>query len=183
MIQIIVGTNRPESNTRKIADQVSAIYKAMGRETGEIDLADLPPDIFSPTAYAEKPASFEPMARAVVEADGLVVITPEYNGAVPGVLKYFIDMLKFPESFDHKPVCFIGLAAGDWGGMRPVEHLQQIFGYRHALIYPLRVFLPGIGNLLDEEGGLKDEELRKRLERQARGFGVFVDSVGGLSGD
>ncbi len=117
-----------------------------------LDLAKLPPEIFSPASYAEKPKSFLPFADAVLQSAGLHVVTPEYNGSVPGVLKYFIDMLKFPESFEHRPVCFTGLAAGMWGALRPVEQLQAIFGYRNAHLYPERVFLPQIYNLLDDSG-------------------------------
>ena len=56
-----------------------------------------------------------PEQQRVLDAAGLHIITPEYNGSFPGVLKYFIDMLKFPESFVEKPVAFTGEAAGLWG--------------------------------------------------------------------
>jgi NAD(P)H-dependent FMN reductase len=115
MIIIISGTNRPGSNTRKVTAQVEANYQSLGVKTHLLDLAKLPPEIFSPTAYAEKPAGFEKFTDAILAADGLVIVTPEYNGSVPGILKYFIDMLPFPESFEQRPVCFVGLAAGIWG--------------------------------------------------------------------
>jgi len=43
-----------------------------------LDLAQLPPEIFSPASYAEKPKSFQPFADAVLQSDGLHVVTPEY---------------------------------------------------------------------------------------------------------
>jgi len=73
----------------------------------------------------------------------------------------------------------VGVAAGMWGALRPVEQLQAIFGYRNAHIFPERVFLPGIGNQLDELGRLKDAELVKRLQAQAKGFVGFVKSLKG----
>jgi len=112
-----------------------------------------------------------------VQSAGLHVVTPEYNGSVPGVLKYFIDMLKFPESFEHRPVCFTGLAAGMWGALRPIEQLQAIFGYRNAYLFPVRVFMPQIYNLLDEAGKIKDTELLARLKSQADGFVGFVEKL------
>jgi NAD(P)H-dependent FMN reductase len=160
MITLIVGTNRPGSNTRKVATQIETIYAELNVPINVLDLAKLPPEIFSPTSYAEKPKSFQPFAETVLQSSGLHVVTPEYNGSVPGVLKYFIDMLKFPESFEQKPVCFTGLSAGIWGALRPVEQLQAIFGYRNAHIFPARVFLPQINNLLDASGKIKDTELR-----------------------
>ena len=86
-----------------------------------LDLATLPPEIFSPASYAEKPKAFRPFSDAILQSSGVVVVSPEYNGGIPGVLKYFIDMLKFPESFTDRPVCFVGLAAGMWGALRPIE--------------------------------------------------------------
>jgi NAD(P)H-dependent FMN reductase len=142
-----------------------------------LDLAQLPPEIFHSSSYGEKPKSFAPFADGVLQSSGLVVVSPEYNGSVPGVLKYFIDMLKFPESFEKRPVCFVGLAAGMWGALRPVEQLQAIFGYRNAYLYPERVFMPKINDLLDANGRIKDPELIERLRDQQKGFIEFVSKL------
>jgi chromate reductase, NAD(P)H dehydrogenase (quinone) len=174
MITMVVGTNRPGSNTRKVAAHVEEIYREMNTPLKVLDLAQLPPEIFSPNSYAEKPASFKPFSDGVLQSSGLVVVTPEYNGSIPGVLKYFIDMLKFPESFERRPVCFVGLAAGMWGALRPVEQLQMIFGYRNAYLYPERVFMPRINDLFDANGRLKDADLIERLREQQKGFIEFV---------
>ncbi len=174
MITIVIGTNRPGSNSRHVAKQIESIYQDLKTPVNVLDLADLPPEIFHPSSYAEKPAAFKPFTEAVLTSGGLHIVTPEYNGGMPGVLKYFIDMLKFPESFDRKPVCFTGVAAGQWGALRPVEQLQAIFGYRNAHIYPERVFIPSVFNQLDEQGRIKDAELADRLRKQASGFAQFV---------
>lgn len=181
MLTLIVGTNRPGSNSRKVTQVISGLYADLHVPVQILDLAQLPPDIFLPSSYASKPASFKPFNDAVLHADGLVVITPEYNGGMPGVLKYFIDMLKFPESFERRPVCFVGVAAGLWGALRPVEQLQAIFGYRNAFIYPERVFLPRIDSLLTETGSIKDPEIVDRLRSQATGFVDFVDRLRGVT--
>lgn len=180
MITLIVGTNRPGSNTRRIASHIEEIYRDLKTPLRTLDLAQLPPEIFQPGSYAKKPPAFAPFAEAILQAEGLVVVTPEYNGSLPGVLKYFIDMLKFPESFEKRPVCFVGLGAGVWGALRPVEQLQQIFGYRNAYIFPERVFFPKIRELLDESGRLKDPELLARLKTQAEGFIGFVETIKGV---
>lgn len=180
MIVLLIGTNRPGSNTRKVAAHLEEIYGELKVPLRVLDLADLPGEIFSPASYAEKPKSFQPFANAVLESTGLHVVTPEYNGSLPGVLKYFIDMLKFPESFENRPVCFTGLAAGVWGALRPVEQLQAIFGYRNAHIYPTRVFLPQIYNLLGASGRLGNAELLERLRQQVAGFVEFVEKLKGV---
>ena len=177
MITLISGTNRPGSNTRKVAAQIEEIYTALKIPVQLLDLAKLPPEIFSPAAYGEKPASFLPFSDAILQSTGVHIVTPEYNGSLPGVLKYFIDMLKFPESFEGRPVCFTGLAAGIWGALRPVEQLQAIFSYRNAHLFPARVFLPQIHGLLDASGKIKDAELLSRLRAQAEGFARFADKI------
>jgi len=179
MITLVVGTNRPGSNARKVASQIEEIYRELKEPLKVLDLAQLPPEIFHPSSYAEKPASFKPFSDGVLQSSGLIVVTPEYNGSLPGVLKYFIDMLKFPESFERRPVCFVGEAAGMWGALRPVEQLQAIFGYRNAYIYPERVFMPGINDLLDASGRIKDAELLGRLRTQQKGFIEFVRKLRG----
>jgi chromate reductase len=179
MMTLLIGTNRPGSNTRKVARHVEEIYAQLQVPLKVLDLAQLPPEIFSPTSYAEKPPAFAPFADAILKSSGLVIVTPEYNGSMPGVLKYFIDMLKFPESFQHRPVCFVGVAAGIWGALRPIEQLQQIFGYRNAYVYPERVFMPQINNLLDAQGRLNNPELLGRLKAQAEGFVSFVQQLQG----
>jgi NAD(P)H-dependent FMN reductase len=174
-------TDLQGSNTSKVANLVLGLYKELGVDVQMIDLGGLPPEIFHRSSYAEKPPGFSAFTDKIINADGLVVVSPEYNGGIPGVLKYFIDMLPFPESFERRPVCFVGLAAGQWGALRPVEQLQAIFVYRNAHIYPERVFIPGIGNALTEEGTFTDEKLLGRLKKQATGFVEFVGRLKGLA--
>jgi NAD(P)H-dependent FMN reductase/sugar phosphate isomerase/epimerase len=177
MIAILIGTNRPGSNTARIARQVQAFHQALGAETQLIDLGALPPDSFTAASYAGAPAAVRAAAETVLQARGLVVVTPEYNGSFPGALKYFIDLLPFPAAFERRPVCFIGVAAGQWGALRPVEQLQGVFGYRNAFIFPERVFIPAVHEVLDDAGTLKDARLAARLREQAAGFQRFVQAL------
>ncbi len=176
MIILISGTNRPDSSTRKVTAKLESIYAAQGIDFQVLDLQDLPPELFSPSSYATKPEAFSKFTDAILAADGLVVVSPEYNGGVPGILKYFIDMLPFPASFEHRPVAFVGLAAGIWGALRPVEQLQAIFGYRNAYIFPERVFIPGVGKSI-VDGKFVNEDIEKRLAAQATGFVQFVTKI------
>jgi len=181
MLTILLGTNRPGSYTRRVVRHVDATYRDLGHTPTVIDLIELPPEMFLPAAYETKPAALAPFIDSVLRATGLVVVTPEYNGGFPGVLKYFIDMLPFPQSLRGRPVCFVGLGAGEWGALRPVEQLQAIFGYRYALIYPERVFIRNCEDAIAEDGRFLDPTLKPRLRRQAEGFLRFVESVKNLA--
>lgn len=173
-ILIISGTNRPDSNAMNVSRVLKAHYAAAGARADILSLTDLPREVFEGGAYAAKPPGMLTIQQRVLDAGGLHVVTPEYNGSFPGVLKYFIDMLKFPESFERKPVAFTGEAAGIWGGLRSVEQLQMIFGYRNAHIYPERVFIPAVGAKFGGDGQLIDGDIDARLTAQARGFARFV---------
>lgn len=176
-ITLLSGTNRPGSNSRKVTSIIAELYREAGQPVDILDLVDLPPEIFHASSYAEKPASFAPFSEAILASDGVHIVTPEYNGGVPGVLKYFIDMLKFPESFEHRPVVFTGVAAGMWGALRPIEQLQAIFGYRNAYLCPERVFLPGIFDALSDDGQLDDAGSMKRLRAQVAAFIKFAGKL------
>jgi NAD(P)H-dependent FMN reductase len=173
-ILIISGTNRPNSNALRIAQLLAANYDRLDVPHAIFSLAELPREIFDGAAYANKPAAMIALQQRVLDAIGLHIVSPEYNGSFPGVLKYFIDMLKFPESFQHKPVAFVGEAAGLWGGLRAVEQLQQIFGYRNAHILPDRVFIPGVATKFDTSGKLTDASIDERLAAQCEHFGRFA---------
>lgn len=175
-ILIIAGTNRPGSNALKLARILEGHYRSQNTPIEIFSLAELPAEVFDPSSYAHKPAAFVPIQHRILHAGGLHIVTPEYNGSFPGVLKYFIDMLKFPETFESKPVAFVG-EGGMWGGLRPVEHLMQIFSYRNAHIFPERVFIQHVKEKVDAEGRLGDAGIDARLAKQSAGFAHFVKEI------
>ena len=179
MIVVIAGTNRPHSNTLRVARLVESTLCHCGENVSLIDLGQLPAELFAPFSYATKPISFKPFQDAILDASGIVTVVPEYNGSYPGILKYFIDMLQFPESLVGKPAAFVGLSSGRWGGLRAVEQLAMVFQYRHAHLYGQRVFLPGIGNLFGDNGRLSDPGMQDRLEHATRGFVEFCRCLAG----
>lgn len=177
MITILIGTNRPGANARHLGHHLQKVYQSLGEEPATLDLIELPPELFTPEAYAEKPDSFAPFVQKVLDADGLHVVVPEYNGGFPGVLKLFIDHLPFPESFENRPVAFTGEAAGQFGALRPVEQLQQIWAYRNAHLFPQRVFIPGVTQKIGPDGSLTDEAIAERLHAQCEGFLAFTKAL------
>jgi len=178
MIVQLIATNRPGSNTAKVAAHVAEIYAARKTPLEVVDLHNLPPEIFHPSSYAEKPATFASMQESMTKATGILIVTPEYNGGFPGVFKYFIDMLKFPETFAGKPFAFVGLSAGMGGAVRPVEQFTTLVHYLRGIVYPGTVNIPGINNHLNEAGKLKTPDIIERLEKQAEGFSKFVEQLG-----
>jgi len=170
MFVVIAGTDRPGNHTVKVARQVVSALQAEGAEVHLVELERLPAGVFGAASYAEKPAAIAPHQEAILATEGIVTVVPEYNGSFPGALKYFLDLLQFPESLVDKPAAFVGLSAGMWGGLRAVEQLAMVFQYRKAHIFGNRVFLSRIHERIDATDRLADEEGETRIAELARGF-------------
>jgi len=180
MIEIVSGTNRPASKTLKLARIIEQLYKAEGIEAAVLDIQELPVEIYHPDAYKAKPDSFIPWENRILESRGVHLVVPEYNGSFPGALKYFVDMLKFPDCLEHRPIAYTGLADGLWGGFRAVEQLQMVFNYRNSYSLPERVCIQQIGSKLAKDGlAINDEFLAGLLKDQVKRFIAFVDRNSG----
>jgi chromate reductase len=176
MIYIISGTNRKDSKTLEVSKIVQREFNAIGKETVIIDLCELPFDTLHTANYGKDvPPMFADIIQKLNKSDGIFLVTPEYNGSFPGILKYFIDYFSYPETFDSRPVAFVGLG-WRWGGLRPVEHLQQVFNYRNAFVFPERIFISNAPNVV-ADGELKDENCYKLLQKQVNGFIKFIEAL------
>ena len=174
MILVVAGTNRRMSKTLPLARVCQGLLREAGAEVELLDLMELPGACLDPDAYFMRPPEFAPFQEAFDRCAGVLTVVPEYNGSFPGALKLMIDMLEFPRTLNGVPSAFVGLAAGRWGGIRPVEQLEQVFSYRKALLYNQRSFVPSVYEVIDEEGALTDEALGGRLATELQGFLAFV---------
>ncbi len=173
---IIVGTNRPQSNSMVVATQLQKIHQVIGQHFEICDLSQIDFSQVNGTQYSRsQPTVISDWVDKISQSRALVMIVPEYNGSMPGILKYFIDHWKFPDSFEYRPVCFVGLG-GRFGGLRPVEHLQQVFSYRNAYIFPERVFFLNCFQTI-KDNVINDSTALELLHRQAKLFNRFVDAL------
>ena len=177
-LQIISGTDRSGANALRISKYLKKRYEQFDEldlSAGIINLQNFPIKTVAGGKYgADTPESVQSFFQPLMLADGLVIVCPEYNGGYPGILKLFIDYLPFPESLDKKPIAFVGEANGAFGGMRAVEQLQQVVGYRNAHVFPERVFISRVNKNFDEKEGIKDVFQQKLLESQIKNFTQFV---------
>lgn len=115
------------------------------------------------------PAVLE-MARRIGEADGVVVVTPEYNYSVPGALKNALDWLSRtdPAPFARKPVSIITASPGVIGGARAQYHLRQIMVFLDAnVLNKPEVMIGDVGSRIDlPSRTLTDEATRSIISRQ-----------------
>ena len=168
---ILSCTNRRNSNSLKVSKILQKIYEEEGEKVEIMSLKDLPLKDLIDNPFENTPSSIKPSLEKIAKAKGLILVCPEYNGGIPGLIKHFIDHWIYPQSFVFKPVCFVGLG-GRFGALNPILHLQSIFLYRQALVFPTRVLLTHIEKIL-KEGELTEPETLERLKKQARNFIKF----------
>ena len=165
---IISSTNRKDSYSFQVSLKVESICKSRGIQTQILDLSKLPFAELSPDSYKAPPSSFEKFFEQIQQAQAFVFVCPEYNGSLPGILKYFIDISDI-EAFAYKRACLIGLGEGFSGGLRALDHLQSILSYLKMEIFPSKTYIPRVSTVMDA-GSIKDKEIKKRLENQLNHF-------------
>ena len=110
MKYIISGTNRPNSKSAEVCKIMQALYLEQGEQAEIIDLALVGLKEVDGAQYGgNQPVSMQEAIKKVTAADGIIVVVPEYNGSMPGALKYFIDHWKYPDTFEFRPICLVGL--------------------------------------------------------------------------
>lgn len=179
MKYVIVGTNRPDSNSKKVAQYVQKLYEAKGEKVGLLDLSEIEVEQVHGGHFGGKtplPPKLSAAVEAVTKSEGLIFVIPEYNGSMPGVLKEFVDQWKYPQSFEGRPVAFIGLG-GMWAGLRPVEHMMQVMSYRNAYNFPIRVFMRDVWKIVTKEGEISDSTVVGLLQQQVEGFQKFCRAL------
>jgi chromate reductase, NAD(P)H dehydrogenase (quinone) len=126
------------------------------------------------------PAAVAQLKEAIVVADGVLLVTPEYNNSIPGVLKNTIDWLSRPASdikrvFGGRPFALIGASPGPFGtvlsqaGWLPVMRTLGTLAW-----FGGRLAVPRAANVFDESGALKDAAVEEQLRQFLAGYVSFI---------
>lgn len=162
-IPVLLGTNRKERKSVHVARWlVGEMQKRDDIETKLFDVCDfdLPQDDYG-TALRD---SFPEWRDSIIRADGLVIISPEYNHGYPGSLKSVLDLLL--KEYIHKCVALVGVSAGAWGGTRVIEALVPMVRELGLIVTFTDLNFPKVQTKFDADGNLLD----KAYEERAKGF-------------
>ncbi|MEO7444426.1 MAG: NADPH-dependent FMN reductase [Ferruginibacter sp.] len=111
----------------------------------------------------DPPQNLLDWASAVKNADGIILITPEYNGGYPASLKNAIDVLY--EEWEHKPVAIVTVSSGNFGGTQVITSLQFTLFKMKARTVTAMYPVPNIEKAFDENGKAQNQEATdKRTE-------------------
>ncbi|HEY0320342.1 MAG TPA: NADPH-dependent FMN reductase [Pyrinomonadaceae bacterium] len=159
-IPVILGTTRKGRASENVARFVhTELSKHEGVETLLVDIRD----IQLPTDDAGEAIKQSGFSDTVQRADGLLIVTPEYNHGYPGMLKHLLDTnLK---EYIHKAVGICGVSAGGFGGTRVIENLLPVMRELGLVTIFWDGNFSGAQKLFDQDGKLLDESYVKRIDK------------------
>lgn len=158
-IPVLLGTNRKLRKSVVAAKWlVGEMEKRPEIQTRLFDVTDfhLPHDDYG----QEIKERFPEWRDAIVNADGLVIVSPEYNHGYPGALKGVLDLLL--REYVHKAVAFVGVSAGPWGGTRVIEAMVPMVRELGLAVTFTDLNFPKVETVFDEQGKLLDDAFYKR---------------------
>ncbi|MGE3978199.1 MAG: NADPH-dependent FMN reductase [Nitrospira sp.] len=171
----IAGSLRKQSyNRSSLRAAVELVPAGIRIET--FDLAGVP--LFNQDHEGEPPAAVRQFKSAISAADAILIVTPEYNYSVPGVLKNAIDWASRPygeSAWDGKPVGILGASVGMLGTARAQYHLRQMFVFLN--MFPLNqpeVMIAHADQKFDTDGNLKDDKTAKKIRELLEALGDWT---------
>jgi chromate reductase len=186
-ILAFAGSARKESLNKKLLKVVADGAECAGAELTLVDLIefDLPlfnQDLETEMGMPDKAAEFK---RLMVEHDGFLIASPEYNSAFSPLLKNTLDWASRAESEDEPSlVAFRGKSAGivatspgGLGGIRGLVHLRMLLGNLGVIVMPEQQAVPNGFHAFNDDGSMGDEKLEARIRRLGGNLVQFTDKL------
>ncbi|MFM2286279.1 MAG: hypothetical protein RLZZ543_1776 [Bacteroidota bacterium] len=173
MTTLISATNRLNSSTLKVTNAYARLMQEKGMEINVVNIEDIPVETVTDAIYRKGENSMRTYGHQIFNsADRFVVIVPEYNGSIPGILKLLIDCCD-PTIFKGKKFALVGVASGRAGNLRGMDHLTDVFHYLQAEVYSLKLPVSQVFQLMNEEREVADPATLEVLSKQIDGFTKF----------
>jgi chromate reductase len=179
---VFCGSFRKGSYNKAIANALPMLAPA------GMQFTDAPPFEDFPLYNADKhqangiPAEVTKLGDAIRAADGIVIVSPEYNYSVPGGLKNAIDWVSRikDQPFGGKPVSIMSATMGPLGGGRMQYHLRTIMVFLNAHVFNTpEIFVGMAQSKIDEKGEITDAATREFIGKHLAAFEKFAKKIGG----
>jgi NAD(P)H-dependent FMN reductase len=160
-IPLLLGTNRKDRMSVFAARWL--VEQMQNRDDVETRLFDVADFELPQNDYGQAIKGMFPEWRdAIINADGLVIVTPEYNHGYPGSLKAVLDLLL--KEYIHKAVGLVGVSAGPWGGTRVIEAMVTVVRELGLAVTFADLNFPFVQKTFDESGKLLDSAFNQRAQ-------------------
>lgn len=162
-IVIISSSVRDGRKSHRLALFFSNFIEKMELASTEIlDLKELQFPVFQERLKFQENKMPEAMhfSEKIRSSDGVIIVTPEYNGAYPASLKNAIDLLT--DEWHRKPVAISTVSDGSFGGSQVITSLQFVLWKMRALTVPAMFPVPRVDEAFDENGNPSDKEVTEK---------------------
>ncbi|WP_298882601.1 NAD(P)H-dependent oxidoreductase [uncultured Bradyrhizobium sp.] len=174
-IVVIAGSLRKDSFSLKIANALTKLAPA-SLKLEVVTLGGI--SFFNQDLEGAPPADWVAFREKLQKSDGVIFVTPEYNRAIPGVLKNAIDVASRPygkSSLNSKPVGIVSNSPGPQGGVSAAKTLQNILpGIAGPIMQQPETYLNAVGDAFDAEGNLTKDSLKPVLQAYVDAFAAHV---------
>ncbi|MBI3314126.1 MAG: NAD(P)H-dependent oxidoreductase [Candidatus Omnitrophica bacterium] len=182
-ILAFAGSTRKASYNKKLVKIAMAGAQEGGAEVTFLDLRDYPLPLFDQDDEEENdfPENALKLKRKLMDHDGFLISSPEYNSSISGVLKNAIDWASRRQEGEPALVCFKGKAAvlmsaspGALGGLRGLVSVRSMLGNIGVYLLPDQVALSDAANAFQEDGSLKDAKRQESILNLGRLLASFI---------
>lgn len=178
-VAVFVGSPRPMSTNLKFAKALEKL--AAGKlEFDFVDIASLP--FYDDSLWNDPPASVIRLKQHIEAADAVLLVTPEYNRSIPGILKNAIDWPSRPygESVWYgKPAAIVGATPGVSGTAAAQAHLRSILPMIGTVLMGTpEIYLQSRQGLFDDEFNVTDDRIATNLGNWVNQFTAWIDRYG-----
>lgn len=175
-VGVLVGSMSEKSINRKLYRALSRLAPAADLQLSEIPIKDLP--LYNHDFDEDYPEVGTTLKRSVEAADGVLIVTPEYNRSIPGGLKNALDWASRPwgtNSFDGKPTAVIGTSPGSLGSALAQQHVRGVLAFLAAptLTQPEGYLQDRPGTITDD-GEITDDSTREFLTSWLGAFHTHI---------
>jgi chromate reductase, NAD(P)H dehydrogenase (quinone) len=174
----ICGSLRKGSFNAMLAESLPALAPSSMTISPAPPIGTLPLYNFDVQQEHGFPAPALALGDAIRAADGVILVTPEYNYSIPGVLKNAIDWVsRLPKQpFLNKAVALQSASPSTLGGARAQYHLRQVMVFLDAFVFNKpEVIVTFVNTKVDEaKGEISDEPTREIIRQQLAGFAKFI---------
>ena len=170
MLQIISATNRNNSYTEGVANSYCLLAKNWDIPFNLKSLTDFPDVAPGDFIYRKGENPLRTYAHSLFDAsDKTLLIVPEYNGSIPGILKLIMDCAD-PEIYRGKKIALTGVASGRGGNLRGLDHLTGMSHYLKAEVYSDKLPISRIRALVNDERLITDVATLEAMSYQMSRF-------------
>ena len=177
-ISIISSSTRTGRLSHRIALALKASVEKHGQNAEIIDLNDISlPPFNERLAYLDpQPQNLVDIMEKLTSSQGLIFLTPEYNGSISSGLKNFIDVFA-KKGFMGKPIGVATGSTGAMGGIRAAYQLQQIILSIYGYPQPRMLTVGRMDKVLETDGSIADADFGEKLDAYVHTFIDFSSRI------